>query len=97
MIYKIYADAIASIAIILSTFAFIPQAYKIYLFNMTNDLDFYTFELLSLISFLWILWGIMINKYTFNNFTIIIFSLIQFILVVYITIKIYKNNYIDNI
>jgi len=97
MIYKIYADAIASIAIILSTFAFILQAYKIYLFNMTNDLDFYTFELLSLISFLWILWGIMINKYTFNNFTIIIFSLIQFILVVYITIKIYKNNYIDNI
>ena len=97
MIYKIYADAIAYIAIILSTFAFIPQAYKIYLSNMTNDLDFYTFEVLSIISFLWILWCILINKYTFNNFTIIIFSLIQFILVVYITIKIYKNKYLDNI
>jgi MtN3 and saliva related transmembrane protein len=97
MIYKIYADIVASLAIILSTLAFIPQAYKIYLSNMTNDLDFYTFEVLSIISFLWILWGILINKYTFNNFTIIIFSLIQFILVVYITIKIYKNKYMDTI
>ncbi len=46
MIYKIKADIVASAAIILSTIAFIPQAYKIYINNMTNDLDFYTFELL---------------------------------------------------
>ena len=97
MIYKIKADIVASAAIILSTLAFIPQAYKIYINNMTNDLDFYTFELLSVISFLWILWGILINKYTFNNFTIIFFSLIQFILVVYITIKIYKNKFLFNL
>ncbi len=69
MIYKIYADIVASLAIILSTLAFIPQAYKIYLSNMTNDLDFYTFEVLSIISFLWILWGILINKYILLRYT----------------------------
>ena len=79
------------LAIILSTFAFIPQAYKIYLFNMTNDLDFYTFELLSLISFLWILWWIMINKYTFNNFTIIIFFKARLINLLS-RVLIFKNN-----
>ena len=39
---NIYAEIIATIAGILSTMAFIPQAYKIFITNETNDLDIRT-------------------------------------------------------
>tara|TARA_B110000444_G_scaffold171757_1_gene160507 strand:- start:437 stop:736 length:300 start_codon:yes stop_codon:yes gene_type:complete len=81
-----YAEIIAMIASILSTMAFIPQAYKIFITNKTDDLDFFTFLLLSVIYFLWIIWGILLNSYS-----IIIFSFIQLFFILYIVMKIYKN------
>jgi len=74
------------IASILSAMAFIPQAYKIFITNKTDDLDFFTFLLLSVIYFLWIIWGILLNSYS-----IIIFSFIQLFFTLYILMKIYKN------
>ena len=82
----IYAEIIATIAGILSTMAFIPQAYKIFITNETEDLDFFTFVLLSIIFFLWIIWGMLVNSHS-----IIIFSFIQLFFILYITMKIYKN------
>lgn len=82
----IYAEIIATIAGILSTMAFIPQAYKIFITNETDDLDIFTFMLLSIIYFLWIIWGMLLNSYS-----IIIFCFIQLFLILYITMKIYKN------
>ena len=46
---NIYAEIIATIAGFLSTMAFIPQAYKIFITNETDDLDFFTFLLLAII------------------------------------------------
>jgi MtN3 and saliva related transmembrane protein len=83
---NIYAEIIATTAGILSAMAFIPQAYKIFITNQTDDLDFFTFVLLSIIFFLWVVWGILINSYS-----IIIFSFIQLFLILYITMKIYRN------
>ena len=83
---NIYAEIIATIAGILSTMAFIPQAYKIFITNETEDLDFFTFTLLSVIYFLWVIWGLLLNSYS-----IIIFSFIQLFLILYINMKIYKN------
>ena len=60
----IYAEIIATIAGILSTIAFIPQAYKIFITNQTDDLDIFTFLLLSIIYFLWIIWGMLLNSYS---------------------------------
>ena len=81
-----YAEIIATIAGILSTMAFIPQAYKIFITNQTDDLDFFSFTLLSVIYFLWVIWGLLLNSYS-----IIIFSFIQLFLILYINMKIYKN------
>jgi len=81
-----YAEIIATIAGILSTMAFIPQAYKIFITNKTEDLDFSSFVLLSIIYFLWVIWGILLNSYG-----IIIFSFLQLFIVLYINMKIYKN------
>ena len=83
---NVYAEIIATIAGILSTMAFIPQAYKIFITNQTDDLDFSSFTLLSVIYFLWVIWGLLLNSYS-----IIIFSFIQLFLILYINMKIYKN------
>jgi len=82
----IYAEIIATIAGILSTIAFIPQAYKIFKTNQTDDLDIYSYILIIIIYFLWIIWGMLINSYS-----IITFSFIQLFIILYITMKIYKN------
>lgn len=83
---NVYAEIIATIAGILSTMAFIPQAYKIFITNQTDDLDFFSFTLLSVIYFLWVIWGLLLNSYS-----IIIFSFIQLFLILYMNMKIYKN------
>ena len=83
---NVYAEIIATIAGILSTIAFIPQAYKIFITNQTDDLDFFSFTLLSVIYLLWVIWGLLLNSYS-----IIIFSFIQLFLILYINMKIYKN------
>ena len=83
---NVYAEIIATIAGILSTMAFIPQAYKIFITNQTDDLDFFSFTLLSVIYLLWVIWGLLLNSYS-----IIIFSFIQLFLILYINMKIYKN------
>jgi MtN3 and saliva related transmembrane protein len=83
---NVYAEIIATIAGILSTMAFIPQAYKIFITNQTEDLDFFSFTLLSVIYLLWVIWGLLLNSYS-----IIIFSFIQLFIILYINMKIYKN------
>ena len=83
---NVYAEIIATIAGILSTMAFIPQAYKIFITNQTEDLDFFSFTLLSVIYLLWVIWGLLLNSYS-----IIIFSVIQLFIILYINMKIYKN------
>jgi len=83
---NVYAEIIATIAGILSTMAFIPQAYKIFITNQTDDLDFFSFTLLSVIYLLWVIWGLLLNSYS-----IIIFSFIQLFIILYINMKIYKN------
>ena len=81
-----YAEIIATIAGLLSTMAFIPQAYKIFITNKTEDLDFSSFILLAIIYFLWVIWGILLNSYS-----IIIFSITTLIIIIYISLKIYNN------
>ena len=86
MFNSIYAEIIASIAGTLSTMAYIPQAYKVFITNQTDDLDFSSFLLLCVIYILWILWGILLNSYS-----IIIFSITTLIIIIYISLKIYNN------
>jgi len=87
MLNNIYAEIIASIAGTLSTMAYIPQAYKIFLTNKTDDLDIYSFILLCVIYFLWVVWGILLHSYS-----IIIFCSCALILILYITFKINNNS-----
>ena len=87
--YSILAEFIASLAGLLSIIAYIPQTYKVYLTNQTDDLDINTFGLLLIIKFLWIIWGFLIG-----SISIILFGVIQICIVSYIVLKINKN--LDN-
>lgn len=84
--YSILAEFIASLAGLLSIIAYIPQTYKVYLTNQTDDLDINTFGLLLIIKFLWIIWGFLIG-----SISIILFGVIQICIVSYIVLKINKN------
>jgi len=85
--YTILAEFIASLAGMLSIIAYIPQTYKVYLTNQTDDLDINTFILLLIIKFLWIIWGFIIG-----SISIILFGIIQMSIVSYIVLKINKNS-----
>ena len=84
--YSILAEFIASLAGLLSIIAYIPQTYKVYLTNQTEDLDINTFGLLLVIKFLWIIWGFLIG-----SISVILFGVLQMSIVSYIVLKINKN------
>ncbi len=81
------AEFIASLAGLLSIIAYIPQTYKVYLTNKTDDLDINTFALLLVIKFLWIIWGFLIG-----SISVILFGVLQISIVSYIVLKINKNS-----
>jgi len=85
--YTYLAGFIASLAGLLSIIAYIPQTYKIYLTNQTDDLDINTFALLLVIKFLWIAWGFLIG-----SISVILFGILQMSMVFYIVLKINKNS-----
>lgn len=85
--YAFMTELIASLAGMLSIIAYIPQTYKVYLTNQTDDLDINTFILLVVIHFLWIIWGFLISC-----ISVIIFGIIQMIIVSYLVLKINKNS-----
>ena len=89
--YTYLAEFIASLAGLLSIIAYIPQTYKVYLTNQTEDLDINTFGLLLIIKFLWIIWGFLIG-----SISVILFGVLQMSMVSYIVLKINKN-YENNI
>tara|TARA_Y100000389_G_scaffold13821_1_gene12274 strand:- start:9362 stop:9697 length:336 start_codon:yes stop_codon:yes gene_type:complete len=83
----ILAEILATIAGMLSLIAYIPQTYKVYLTNQTDDLEINTFFLLFIIQLIWALWGALLG-----SMSIITFSILQIIFIGYIILKIYKNN-----
>lgn len=85
--HNILAEFIASLAGLLSIIAYIPQTYKVYLTNKTQDLDINTFVLLLIINLIWIMWGTIMR-----SLAIILFGILQFIIIGYIVLKIYKNS-----
>lgn len=85
--YTYLTEFIASLAGLLSIIAYIPQTYKVYLTNQTDDLDINTFALLLIIKFLWIIWGFLIG-----SMSIILFGVLQISIVSYIVLKINKNS-----
>ena len=84
---NIWTEIIATLAGMLTIIAYIPQTYKVYITNKTDDLDISTFILLLIIKTLWFIWGILLGSYT-----IILFAILQFFIVGYIVNKIYINN-----
>ena len=79
-------EAIGFLAAFLTTIAFLPQVYKIYKSNKTEDLSLFTFSLFTVGVFCWLSYGIYLN-----NYPMIIANIITFLLALYILIKIIKN------
>lgn len=76
-----YSDSIGFIAALLTTFSFIPQAYKVYKTQKTTDLSLGMFSLFTLGVLLWTIYGILLAA-----FPIILANTITFILAFYILI-----------
>ena len=77
----VYFDSIGLVAAILTTFSFIPQAYKVYKTQKTTDLSLGMFSLFTLGVLLWTIYGILLAA-----FPIILANTITFILALYILI-----------
>jgi len=76
-----YIDFIGFAAAIGTTSSLIPQAYKVFKTNKTEDLSLFMFCLISAGVFLWFVYGLLISSYP------VIFSNgLTFILSVYIMI-----------
>jgi MtN3 and saliva related transmembrane protein len=69
-----------------TTFAFFPQAYKIYKTKHTQDLSMPMYVIFSIGILLWLIYGIMIN-----NLPIIFANAITIISCVYILVMMVKN------
>ncbi|MDY6993144.1 MAG: SemiSWEET transporter [Pseudomonadota bacterium] len=76
-----YSDSIGFIAALLTTFSFMPQAYKVYKTQKTTDLSLGMFSLFTLGVLLWTIYGILLAA-----FPIILANIITFILAFYILI-----------
>jgi len=76
-----YFDSIGFIAAILTTFSFMPQAYKVYKTQKTTDLSLGMFSLFTLGVLLWTIYGILLAA-----FPIILANIVTFILAFYILI-----------
>ncbi|WP_428023216.1 SemiSWEET family sugar transporter [Arcobacter sp.] len=79
-------EVIGFLAAFLTTIAFLPQVYKIYKSNKTDDLSLLTFSLFTIGVFCWLSYGIYIK-----NHPVILANAITFLLALYILIKIILN------
>ena len=79
-------ETIGFIAAFLTTIAFVPQVYKVYKLNKTEDLSFITFTLFTTGVFLWLVYG-----FYLKNYPMIAANAITFLLALYILIKIVRN------
>ncbi len=77
---------IGMLAAACTTFAFFPQAYKIYKTKRTQDLSVPMYVIFSIGILLWLIYGIIIN-----NLPIICANAITFIFCVYILAMMVKN------
>ena len=80
------ADVIGFGAGGLTTFAFLPQAIKVYKTNETTDLSEKTYKMLLLGIILWVIYGLIIK-----SICLIGTNLLQIGIVIYILIKIRRN------
>lgn len=55
-------ELIGYLAALLTTIAFIPQAYKVFKTNQTNDLSLSLFIIFSIGVFLWLIYGILLES-----------------------------------
>ena len=69
-----------------TTFAFFPQAYKIYKTKHTQDLSIPMYVIFSIGVLLWLIYGIIIN-----NLPVIMANGVTFVMCVYILTMIIKN------
>lgn len=76
-----YIELIGFAAACFTTFAFLPQAVKIYKSKSTSDISFITFFVTTLGVLLWLIYGILILSYPLIFSNSISFSLSLFILV----------------
>ena len=79
-------ETIGFIAAFLTTIAFVPQVYKVYKLNKTEDLSLITFTLFTTGVFLWLVYG-----FYLKNYPMILANAITFLLALYILIKIVRN------
>ena len=84
-------DLIGYIAAFLTTFAFVPQAYKVYRTNQTKDLSLSLFVIFSMGVFMWLIYSIMLDSIPMK-----MANTITLILSLYILYKIYKNENKEN-
>ena len=76
-----YIELIGFAAACFTTFAFLPQAVKIYKSKSTSDISFFTFFVTTLGVLLWLIYGILIVSYPLIFWNSISFTLSLFILV----------------
>lgn len=79
-------ETIGFLAAFLTTIAFLPQVYKIYKSNKTDDLSIFTFSLFTVGVFCWLIYGIYLI-----NYPMILANLLTFLFAFYILIKIIIN------
>lgn len=84
-------DLIGYLAAFLTTFAFVPQAYKVYRTNQTKDLSLSLFVIFSMGVFMWLIYSIMLDSIPMK-----MANTITLILSLYILYKIYKNENKEN-
>lgn len=76
-----WIEAIGGVAGLLTTTAFVPQAYKVYKTKKAESISLYMFIILNLGLLGWITYGILLNQ-----IPIILPNIITFILALYILI-----------
>lgn len=79
-------ELIGYIAAFLTTVAFVPQAYKVYKTNHTEDLSLSLFIIFSVGVFMWLIYGILLN-----NIPMTLANVITLVLSLYILYKKLNN------
>jgi MtN3 and saliva related transmembrane protein len=81
---------ISTVAAILTTSAFLPQAVKVLTYRDTEALSFWMYLLFTIGVSFWLIYGLMIKSYPLIIANLITFTLSLVILIIKI-INIYKN------
>jgi MtN3 and saliva related transmembrane protein len=76
-----YIELIGFAAATLTTFAFLPQAVKVYKSRSTKDISLITFLATTCGISLWLTYGILIQSYPLIGSNIVSFCLASFILI----------------